>query len=170
MAWVVAISIGYCFGDCLAQESLLAERISAGEFGPAHEQAAAQENPARRDAWLQQVSLAQLRAGARYAALETAGDIQDDQVRTSTYEAVAREPVGGARGGAAMADFDTLIELITSTVAPDTWDAVGGPGAIESFPTGVAVDPSGLLVRRGSAGRQRSRGSARGGPSLQRKP
>lgn len=52
------------------------------------------------------------------------------------------QPLGygpGALGGAAMADFDTLIELITSTIAPDTWDAVGGPGAIESFPTNLSL-------------------------------
>jgi len=42
-------------------------------------------------------------------------------------------------GGAAMADFDTLIELITSTIAPDTWDEVGGPGAIESFATNLSL-------------------------------
>ena len=45
----------------------------------------------------------------------------------------------GSLGGAAMADFDTLIELITSTIAPDTWDDVGGPGAIESFPTNLSL-------------------------------
>ena len=32
-----------------------------------------------------------------------------------------------------MADFDTLIELITSTIEPDTWEEVGGPGSIEGF-------------------------------------
>ena len=42
---------------------------------------------------------------------------------------------------------DTLIDLITSTIAPETWDAVGGPGAIESFPTGVYVDAKGTLKR-----------------------
>jgi general secretion pathway protein D len=42
-------------------------------------------------------------------------------------------------GGAAMADFDTLIELITSTIVPDSWDLVGGPGAIESFPTNLSL-------------------------------
>lgn len=46
---------------------------------------------------------------------------------------------GGSMGGAALADFDTLIELITSTIAPDTWDDVGGPGAIESFPTNLSL-------------------------------
>lgn len=45
----------------------------------------------------------------------------------------------GAMGGAAMADFDTLIELITSTISPDSWDAVGGPGAIEPFPTNLSL-------------------------------
>lgn len=41
-------------------------------------------------------------------------------------------PMGGM-GGATGADFDTLINLITATVEPNTWDDVGGPGAIESF-------------------------------------
>jgi len=52
------------------------------------------------------------------------------------------QPLGygpGSMGGGAMADFDTLIELLTSTVAPDTWDAVGGPGAIEPFPTNLSL-------------------------------
>ena len=42
-------------------------------------------------------------------------------------------------GGAAYADFDTLIELITSTIAPDTWDEVGGAGAIEPFPMNLSL-------------------------------
>ena len=45
----------------------------------------------------------------------------------------------GAAGGAALADFDTLIELITSTVEPDSWDTIGGPGAIEPFPTNLSL-------------------------------
>ena len=45
----------------------------------------------------------------------------------------AQPPGPGGMGGASGADFDTLINLITSTVAPNSWDDVGGPGAIESF-------------------------------------
>jgi general secretion pathway protein D len=45
----------------------------------------------------------------------------------------------GGMGGAALADFDTLIELIESTIAPETWDEVGGPGAIEEFPTNLSL-------------------------------
>jgi general secretion pathway protein D len=45
----------------------------------------------------------------------------------------------GNMGGATMADFDTLIELVTSTIAPTTWDTVGGPGSIEGFPTNLSL-------------------------------
>lgn len=53
-----------------------------------------------------------------------------------------QQPMGfgpGGMGGAAMADFDTLIELITSTIAPSTWDDVGGAGAIEPFPVNLSL-------------------------------
>ena len=42
-------------------------------------------------------------------------------------------------------DFDSLIDLITSTIKPTSWDEVGGPGSIMPFPTGVWVDPGGTL-------------------------
>ncbi|HZZ74148.1 MAG TPA: hypothetical protein VFE24_17980 [Pirellulales bacterium] len=39
----------------------------------------------------------------------------------------------GGLGGGTHADFDSLIELITSTVRPTSWDAVGGPGSVKGF-------------------------------------
>ncbi|MFW6168918.1 MAG: hypothetical protein ACODAD_00410 [Planctomycetota bacterium] len=45
----------------------------------------------------------------------------------------------GGMGGAAMADYDSLMELISSTIAPDTWDEVGGAGAMEPFPTNLSL-------------------------------
>ena len=42
-------------------------------------------------------------------------------------------------GGGAAADFDSLIQLITSTVSADSWDAVGGPGSIQPFPTNLSL-------------------------------
>jgi len=45
----------------------------------------------------------------------------------------------GSLGGASQADFDTLIDLITSTIAPTSWDTVGGPGSIEGFPTNLSL-------------------------------
>ena len=38
-----------------------------------------------------------------------------------------------------MADFDTLIELITTTISPNSWDEVGGAGAIEPFPINLSL-------------------------------
>lgn len=53
---------------------------------------------------------------------------------------------GGQPGGAANADFDSLIDLIQSTVAADTWMENGtGEGEISPFPTGVFVDSAGTL-------------------------
>lgn len=37
------------------------------------------------------------------------------------------------------ADYDSLIELITSTVAPETWYEVGGPASIAPFETNLAL-------------------------------
>ena len=36
-------------------------------------------------------------------------------------------------------DYDSLIDLITSTVQPTTWDDVGGPGSISPFPTTSSI-------------------------------
>ena len=36
-------------------------------------------------------------------------------------------------------DFDSLIETITSTVSPEDWDAVGGPGSIQAHPSTLSI-------------------------------
>ncbi len=60
----------------------------------------------------------------------------------------------GAAGGAASADFDSLIDLIVSTVEADSWQENGtGEGDIQPFPNGVWVDAAGNL----RTGRDRSR-------------
>jgi general secretion pathway protein D len=45
----------------------------------------------------------------------------------------------GGMGGGGVADFDSLIQLITSTIAPTSWDDVGGPGSIEGFATNLSL-------------------------------
>jgi general secretion pathway protein D len=45
----------------------------------------------------------------------------------------------GGQGGAAQADFDTLINLIKSTIEPLTWDDQGGSGTIQSFPGNLSL-------------------------------
>jgi len=42
-------------------------------------------------------------------------------------------------GGAAQADFDSLIELITATIQPDSWDDVGGAGSVQPFQTNLSL-------------------------------
>jgi len=42
-------------------------------------------------------------------------------------------PPASGLGGASGADFQSLISLITDTVSPNSWDGVGGPGAIAQF-------------------------------------
>ncbi len=45
----------------------------------------------------------------------------------------------GGAGGGTQADFDSLIELITSTIDPTTWDSVGGTGSIAKFETNLSL-------------------------------
>jgi general secretion pathway protein D len=48
-------------------------------------------------------------------------------------------PGPAALGGSSLADFDSLISLITSTVNPTSWDGVGGPGSIQPFETNLSL-------------------------------
>jgi len=118
--------------------------LEAGEFPPALDLARKAADPKQRDALLSQVVQAQALAGARGASLLSASEISDDRARKSALDGVAATPPG-SRGGGAQPDFDALIDLITSTVKPTSWDGVGGPGSISAFPTGVWVDPRGTL-------------------------
>ncbi len=45
----------------------------------------------------------------------------------------------GGQGGAAMADFQTLIDLIKTTIEQDTWDDFGGQGTITEFPGNLSL-------------------------------
>jgi general secretion pathway protein D len=45
---------------------------------------------------------------------------------------------GGWTGGAGP-DFDSLIELITTTIAPQSWQEVGGPGAISGYENNLSL-------------------------------
>jgi hypothetical protein len=56
---------------------------------------------------------------------------------------------GAGQGGGANADFDSLIDLIQSTVATETWaENGGGEAEIRPFPGGVLVDAAGTLRLR----------------------
>lgn len=147
-----------------AQESAEIDQIQAlldrRDFETAAKKASSAEF--HRDQLLGRVAVAQAKFGATKAAKSTLRQISSSKSLTSVMTQIAEtarpsgetgERMGTASGGASGADFDTLINLITSTVAPDTWDDVGGPGAIESFDGGVRVDAEGVLrqIRAASA-------------------
>lgn len=122
--------------------------LAAGEFGPAKAAAQGIADAGQRDRLLGHIAAAQANSGARAGSLETAVDISSDLARSGTLQQVKQ--AGNrwfGRGGGVQADFDPLIELITSTIEPDTWQDVGGPGSVSGFDGGVRVDAQGLLRR-----------------------
>jgi general secretion pathway protein D len=52
-------------------------------------------------------------------------------------------PTGGggasAGGGGSFADFQSLIDLIQTTVVPDTWEALGGPSTMAPYPQNLSL-------------------------------
>ncbi|HEX3999973.1 MAG TPA: hypothetical protein VHX65_15585 [Pirellulales bacterium] len=60
------------------------------------------------------------------------------QVRSGSNQKNGYAGPGGA-GGGNQADFDSLIELITSTVSPQSWDSNGGAGSIAPFNTNLTL-------------------------------
>jgi hypothetical protein len=125
-------------------DPILQQQLDAGEFAPAFETAMQQSSPIARDRLLGRIALAQVQAGSRVAAVNTAASIEDDMARTEALRGF--DDVGNA-GGGAQPDFETLITLITSTVAPDSWVDVGGPGDVEAFAGGIVIDTDGFMQR-----------------------
>lgn len=146
---LLAVIVGQARVDARADdaEAGIAAHLKAGEFGPAR---AIAERAANRDELLGRIAEFQAGKGMRRASARTALAIADDRSRGSAMSSLgtpSTTPSGGARGGAAAADFDSLIELIQSTIAPDTWEDAGGVGTIEEYRGGVLVDSTGLLKR-----------------------
>ncbi len=110
--------------------------IAGGEFGAAI-QAANQLGGGGRDPLLAQIASAQSSAGENVAAAGTVAGIGSPDARNQAIE--------GARGGGAFADFQSLIDLIQTTVVPDTWEVLGGPSTMAPYPAGVYVDAQGTL-------------------------
>ncbi|HEY2415754.1 MAG TPA: DUF1598 domain-containing protein [Pirellulaceae bacterium] len=162
-ALVAIACLSFCHASLVAADPaaptqhLVQQQLAAGEFGPAITAARGVEDPALRDKLLSEIAAAQGAAGAPKAALATAADINSDLARKAMLSSMAAQSgpgsnsgsgsKRGARGGAAMADFTSLIELITTTLKPDSWDDVGGPGAIDEFRGGVYVDTAGLMSK-----------------------
>lgn len=48
-------------------------------------------------------------------------------------------PSAQGSGGGAFADFDSLMELIETTVAPETWESLGGPSNMQPYPQNLSL-------------------------------
>ena len=134
--------------------------LAAGEFSTAL--AVAEKLPAaERDAALRDLAAAQDQVGAGGGSLVTVGGIRDDRLRQDVLGQMFGQTSGtgggfagdargtnrgNALGGGVEPDFDSLIELMESTIAPETWRTAGGTqGEVKSHAGGVFVDAQGAM-------------------------
>jgi hypothetical protein len=141
-AAAVSILIGVAGASPARAADPVDAHLQAGEFGPALAAAAVEKNPAVRDEALGKIAAAQAAAGAGHGAIGSIGEMHSDLARLEALKSVGKEGGFFGPGGGVVADFDPLIDLITTTIAPESWTDVGGPGAIREFASGVYVDPT----------------------------
>lgn len=137
---VVAVPLVVLSGASSFAEDL-GGHLKGGEFVAA-KRAARAVPAAERDAAMGQIALAQAYAGDVTSAAATARGIRDGGVRGQVIEGASG---AGGSGGAAFADFDSLMQLIQTTVVPDTWEALGGPSTMFPYVQGIMVKPSGTV-------------------------
>lgn len=127
-----------------SDNELLVARLDAGEFGPAVDAAVGIDDLTQRIGYLKKIVAAQSDAGEFQAADATASRIPIPEVRTQTRGEVVKQR-GAAGGGGVQADFNSLMNLIQTTVQPESWEDLSGPGSMMPYRTGVYVDPNGLM-------------------------
>ncbi len=110
--------------------------LAAGEFAAVRDRGL-QLPVSQRDFVLGQVASAQGSVGETSAANGTMRGIESSYSRG--------DAVAGA-GGGSFADFQSLMDLIQTTVVPDTWEALGGPSTMAPYPQGVYVDTAGTVL------------------------
>src|SRR3569623_2226745 len=101
-------------------EARLQALVETGEFGPALELAKAQPDRARRDSALTAVARAQAASGDKRAMYSPLGNVTNDKYRQAVLDESRTMPRGG-HGGGVQPDFQSLIDLLTATIAPTTW-------------------------------------------------
>lgn len=126
--------------------------------GSSADSAATSKQEQVRNAELAQVASNQFDSGDWRGAFSTAASLEYDSDRADLLNELSqkrvdsqqevRRAIAGAAGGITAADFTNLIDLITATVSPDSWQDTGqGLGTIQSYPAGVYVDPEGTLKK-----------------------
>ncbi len=117
--------------------------LAAGEF-PLARRLAQQLPAAQRDRVLGQIAQAQAQSGMFGSAVSSLADIGNDRYRSQMAQTLSNQRF--APGGGAQADFQQLIDLITNTIEPDTWDPEG-QGTVDEFAIagGVRIDALGTV-------------------------
>ena len=85
-----------------------------------------------------------LRADASTGMTSAAGTTSAAGPAASTTASAGDNEVPYRGGGGA--DFVTLMHLLQTTIAPDSWSDMGGPGTMVPYPAGIMIDPSGLVT------------------------
>ena len=147
------------------------QSIRAGEFAVVKQQSQSLSS-AQRDGLLSNLAVIQSLSGNRLAAGTTLRQIQSSSGRGSTLSESWDVTNGrdgfshggggtsggvGAGGGGAFADFQSLMNLIETTVVPDTWEALGGNSTMAPYPQGIYVDPEGTVQVNQSIDSEESR-------------
>lgn len=163
---IIAVGLGIPGSAVRAQQAEMLgafeRQIASGEFAAAR-QAIRAASPPHRGALRRRLAIAQATAGDIAAAVDTATDIESlservdvvAQLRDAGYGAGGKSVAGGTAaapapraqtaGGGVMADFDSLMNLIQTTIAPDSWEALGGPSTMAPYVAGIHVDPDGFV-------------------------
>ncbi len=137
------------------QPKVATQHQPAGDDAQPEVQAGRSKLPAgQRDRLLAVLAIARIGGGdatssaATYGAFEAArfGNRPTTGQPAGTGQSA---PTPGGAGGAAFADFGSLMQLIETVVVPDTWEALGGPSAMSPYPQGIFLDPR-ATVRRES--------------------
>lgn len=95
------------------------------------------QSDAPNSAMGQMQALAQMQGNAQMAMKDGSQFSPTPGGNTRTPQPLGYGP--GGLGGGVIADFDTLIELITTTISPDSWTDNGGTGSISGFPTNLSL-------------------------------
>lgn len=129
-------------------EAKVQAQLAAGEFGPALNQIRQLDNPQRQTQLLQNVADAQMQIGDFDSAYYSIRQMPESDYR----EGAAREhrQNDDLAGGMLVADPSMLMNLIQFTIPEGNWGDGATPddpelGSQQWEPTGVAVDPNGLM-------------------------
>ncbi|MCX7419152.1 MAG: DUF1598 domain-containing protein [Planctomycetia bacterium] len=120
------------------------KQLAFGEFAAALETAQGAANVRDRAQLFQMIADAQFKAGDVAASRGTTRRIDQPEERSQAQGQQSRQQ--SMLGGGVVADFQSLIRLITEETSGPWKEVDGDGGTITEYQNGVAVNPNGLLT------------------------